>query len=45
MVRRYPSSKVRSNGCTEWVDREKIELQPNDISLTNEMMKVFKYKQ
>jgi len=26
----------------EWVEREKIELQPNDISLTNEMMKVFK---
>ena len=26
----------------EWVEREKIELQPSDISLTNEMMKVFK---
>lgn len=26
----------------EWVKREDIELQPNDISLTNEMMKVFK---
>ena len=26
----------------EWVEREKIELQPNDISLTNEMMKMFK---
>ncbi len=27
----------------EWVTREELELQPNDISLTNEMMKVFKY--
>ena len=27
----------------EWVGREELELQPNDISLTNEMMKVFKY--
>jgi NAD+ diphosphatase len=26
----------------EWVTREDLELQPNDISLTNEMMKVFK---
>ena len=26
----------------EWVKREDIELQPYDISLTNEMMKVFK---
>lgn len=26
----------------EWVKREDLELQPNDISLTNEMMKVFK---
>ena len=26
----------------EWVKREDIELQPNDLSLTNEMMKVFK---
>ena len=26
----------------EWVRREDIVLQPNDISLTNEMMKVFK---
>lgn len=25
----------------EWVERDKIELQPSDISLTNEMMKVF----
>ena len=25
----------------EWVERDKIELQPTDISLTNEMMKVF----
>ena len=27
----------------EWVRREDIELQPNNLSLTNEMMKVFKY--
>ena len=27
----------------DWVTREELELQPNDISLTNEMMKVFKY--
>ena len=26
----------------EWVSREEIELQPNDYSLTNEMMKLFK---
>lgn len=26
----------------EWVSRENIELQPNDYSLTNEMMKMFK---
>lgn len=26
----------------EWVSREEIELQPNNYSLTNEMMKVFK---
>ena len=26
----------------EWVKREDIELQPNNLSLTNEMMKVFK---
>lgn len=26
----------------EWVSREKVELQPNDYSLTNEMMKMFK---
>ncbi len=26
----------------EWVGREEIELQPNDYSLTNEMMKLFK---
>ena len=26
----------------EWVGREEIELQPNDYSLTNEMMKMFK---
>ena len=26
----------------EWVRREDIELQPNNLSLTNEMMKVFK---
>ena len=25
----------------EWVERDKIELQLSDISLTNEMMKVF----
>lgn len=25
-----------------WVEREQIELQPDDISLTNEMMKIFK---
>ena len=25
----------------EWVERDKLELQPSDISLTNEMMKVF----
>jgi NAD+ diphosphatase len=25
-----------------WVKREDIELQPNNLSLTNEMMKVFK---
>ena len=28
----------------EWVKREEIELQPNNLSLTNEMMKVFKEK-
>ena len=28
----------------EWVKRDDIELQPNDISLTNEMMKKFKYQ-
>ena len=26
----------------EWVKREDIELQPNNLSLTNEMMKMFK---
>jgi NAD+ diphosphatase len=26
----------------EWVSREDLELQPNDYSLTNEMMKKFK---
>ncbi len=26
----------------EWVSREDVELQPNDYSLTNEMMKMFK---
>ena len=26
----------------EWVSRKEIELQPNDYSLTNEMMKLFK---
>ena len=26
----------------EWVSRENVELQPNDYSLTNEMMKLFK---
>ncbi len=26
----------------EWVSREEVELQPNDYSLTNEMMKIFK---
>ncbi len=26
----------------EWVKREDIELQPNNLSLTNEMMRVFK---
>lgn len=26
----------------EWVSREDVELQPNDLSLTNEMMKLFK---
>ena len=26
----------------EWVDRSDIELQPNDLSLTNEMMRVFR---
>lgn len=26
----------------EWVKREEIELQPNNLSLTNEMMKMFK---
>lgn len=26
----------------EWVSREELELQPTDISLTNEMMKVFR---
>ena len=26
----------------EWVSREEIELQPNDYSLTNEMMRMFK---
>ena len=26
----------------EWVPREEIVLQPNNLSLTNEMMKVFK---
>ncbi len=28
-----------------WVKKEDIELQPNNLSLTNEMMKVFKEKQ
>ena len=27
----------------EWVTRDELELQPSDISLTNEMMKVFKF--
>ncbi len=27
----------------EWVTRDDLELQPSDISLTNEMMKVFKF--
>ena len=26
----------------EWVQREEIELQPNNLSLTNEMMRMFK---
>ncbi len=26
----------------EWISREEVELQPNDYSLTNEMMKLFK---
>ena len=26
----------------DWVKREDIELQPNNLSLTNEMMKMFK---
>jgi NAD+ diphosphatase len=26
----------------EWVAREEVVLQPNDLSLTNEMMRVFK---
>jgi NAD+ diphosphatase len=26
----------------EWVRREEITLQPNDLSLTNEMMRMFK---
>ena len=26
----------------QWVKREEIELQPNNLSLTNEMMRVFK---
>lgn len=26
----------------EWVDRKKVELQPSDYSLTNEMMKMFR---
>ena len=26
----------------DWVKREDIELQPNNMSLTNEMMRVFK---
>ena len=26
----------------EWVKREDVVLQPNDLSLTNEMMKMFK---
>ena len=26
----------------EWISREEVELQPNDYSLTNEMMKMFK---
>ena len=26
----------------DWVKREDIELQPNNLSLTNEMMRVFK---
>ena len=26
----------------EWVNREDVELQPNNLSLTNEMMQVFK---
>ena len=28
----------------EWTSREKLELQPNDLSLTNEMMRMFKEK-
>ena len=27
---------------TEWKSRDEIELQPNDFSLTNEMMRAFK---
>ena len=26
----------------EWVPREEIMLQPNNLSLTNEMMKIFR---
>ncbi len=26
----------------EWVNREDVELQPNNLSLTNEMMQIFK---
>ena len=26
----------------QWVNREELELQPNDISLTNDMMKIFR---
>jgi NAD+ diphosphatase len=26
----------------EWVNREDVELQPNNLSLTNEMMQLFK---
>ena len=37
---------IRMDECelkyAEWVSREEVELQPNDYSLTNEMMKLFK---